>query len=991
VLDWTRFDRISECLALQGFNVIPLPPGAKGAGGSGVLYKHLNKPHSRRVTDADRQQWRETFERKGFTGIVGAYLLPNSGERWHLAIVDVDDPEYLERAQSDFGPTRISVSRGERRRHLYYRTRDPRACHLIGAYGKGTVDIIATTGVVLPGSVHADGDTYELSIPIEEWTEAIEIPEIDTDKITTLRGKHRERVRTELREVREVSPYAGFLHAPEPRQIGDSMWCGHVLPGTLIRTESGEVPLSQLADGTKVFATYRDDAHPSAHVSDARGRRYFWDMSASPARYWTMIDTHDDPELHVQSGDYTAQLTAALEKLGVEVNILHDDGWLSEQLGDLPDNSSTFIIAPHGSGKTLMSKREHTRASTSLSVCNTQALTIANAAVLGLTSVYENVAAKGSVCIASLLKYTQPPEFFHLDEANASHEFLHSGKVDEPLKVWRQLMYFAALSRRSLFTGADLTYEDVALFVDAIRARNATRRIIVHIRVPMRKRVSIHLCATGYAKGEIHRSVRRGSAPLFVGLTTKLLAGQIAQGYRAANAVNTIDIGDVSDVIDSPRPEPVREVTETIGESEAGSDSAFYVSGENSRFHEAVEWLENTEKLVLNHSLIVTSPAVVSGVSLDQPVSRVIVLHENRDIPADSVLQIVRRARNPIDTQVLIGVPAWKPQEHRTDRAYLDDLVSKKATTTIRAITEHFPQFADEHNAEPDPEFARSWRISTRRLIRSHADPIGELVRSAQRHGLEVHTDESPPNDYARERFSEITGAAKAFRESANAQLTAEAEEISSEEMQRLERAPRLESGERHKLDRAILSAFYGVEVTPDLVMLDARGKYRTKVRAYTHVSLCASHADVLAYRDHVRGRGKQPSQRPHDLARAWILYSLILDVLGAEFDGEPLEFSVREIRPGVQMWWREHHQKATSFFPTLRGPTQGYEARWLCERLRSIGGDVSTIGDNTHRHKLATFETVDGLAAAYAGRLFDSYQTLEAETWVREWKAQMQ
>jgi hypothetical protein len=42
-LDWSKFEEAREAFAALGFNVIPLPPGSKGAQGSGVRFAHLNK------------------------------------------------------------------------------------------------------------------------------------------------------------------------------------------------------------------------------------------------------------------------------------------------------------------------------------------------------------------------------------------------------------------------------------------------------------------------------------------------------------------------------------------------------------------------------------------------------------------------------------------------------------------------------------------------------------------------------------------------------------------------------------------------------------------------------------------------------------------------------------------------------------------------------------------------------------------------------------
>ena len=1018
-LSWDRFDAVAEPLALQGFNTIPLPPEAKGCAGSGILFRHLNKRDSRRVTSLDRAQWETTFRRKGFEGPVGAYLLPSSNPSWAYAIVDVDDPAMDGRAVELFGDSPLRVSRGGRVRHRYFRTQNPRAAHLIGAFGKRSVDIIATTGVVLPGSVHADGDPYELSVPFDEWTEAwvkANVPEIDLSIVADLRTQRRGTLKIDLSSHTPVQgEAAGFLHAADPLDFGESVWCGHVLPGTLIQTVDGPVPMAKVANGTKCFATYREDSHPSAHVSDYRGRRYFWDMSQAPKRYWTMVENLDaqtDPEQGLQD------LPSALqERLGVGVEVVHDDGWLADQIGLIEDDQTVFLIAPHGSGKTILARREHERARTSISVCNTQALTIANASVLGLRPVYEGVdpEPKGSACIPSLHRYDSPPEFFHVDEADAVHGFLHAGKIDEPLLAWRTLAFFAALSKRSLFASADLSFEDVALFVHAIRERNVARKIKVVLRLPMRDRGTVRIRPVSVAKEAIHAAVQakhgpcefqvedesphnckeaegtkdrsnwcdacKAAAPVFVGITTRKLAGQIAQGYRSASALESIDLDEIAtSAVDNPQPHPL-----DLGDlPPANVDSAFFVSGENNRYHAAVRWLEDTDKLVDSHDLIVTSPAVQSGVSLDRPVSKVVVLHENREVPADAVLQILRRCRNPQDRDLIIGVRKWTAQAHRTDRPFLDDLARKKARTTVRAVLSSFPEFQEDHETPVDAEFAWSWRITARKSIRSYADPVGAVVAAAKRHGFEVDLDLEADGDGS--QFNEVARAAKELRDTLNAEETADAEDVDPETRAKLERSARLMEGERQELDKATLLAFYGMTVDAALVLLDNRGKYRAKVRRYVHARLLVEAPDVVAYADHLRSKGRQISESSSLFASAALMVDLFQAVLGVPLDGEPVEFSTNAARSKVAAWWKKHRQTCAVFFPRMRGPAPDKEVRWLGDRLRSMGAEVETFGKNSNRKKRLTWDRVDGFSVAYAERLFESHEQSESEKWRKEW-----
>lgn len=991
-LDWSAFDEVAEVLALQGFNVIPLPPLAKGAGGSGVLFSHLNKPDSRRVSPLDRAKWESVFRRKGFggpgrEGKVGAYLLPASNPGWAYAVVDVDDPECDARALEDFGPTPLYVTRSGRVRHRYYRTDNPRAAHLLGAYGRHTVDIIATTGVVLPGSEHEDGGTYTLSIPMSEWTEAwvkANVPTLNTAVVDRLRFERTGALQADLRATKVEGKAAGFIHLDAPVVFADSAFCGHVLPSTIIQTVNGPVPLKDVQPGTKCFATYRDDSRPSSHVSHHGGRTYFWDMSAQPKRHWVMVESmgvETDPE------DDGRDLASQLEqRLGVEVIEVEDRGFLADQVGLLPDDSTTFLIAPHGSGKTVMARREHERAVSSVSVTNTQALTIANAAVLGLRAVYDGVdtSPKGSACIPSLHRYDAAPEFFHCDEADAVHGYLHAGKMRDPLLAWKTLAHFAATSTRALIASADLSFEDVALFAHAIRERNAGRKVRAIIRRPTRNRGRVVLVPSAAAKETIHQHLQaQREAPLFVGLTARKLAGHIAQGYRSAAAKETVSLEEVSASVDTPTPEAV-DLGPLPG---AEVESAFFVSGENNRHHEAVRWLEDTDLLVDSHDLLVTTPAVQSGVSLTRPVSKVVVLHHNRQVPADTVLQIARRCRHPQDRDIEIGVMAWSPRPVRTDRPHLDDLIHKRTEATTKAVVQSLPDLEGEVDVDVDAEFLWSWRITTRRLLRSYADPIAALKESATRHGFEVvdRMDMEPPEPGG---FQEIVRAAKTWRVETNADEVVEAEPLGPTERDRLEASPKLQDGERAALDHTHLRDFYALPVDRSLVLTDAGGKFRACVRNYTHARLIHEVPEVVAYLDHTRNRDRQPSQHSHASVEALLMVDLYSFVLGVPFDGEPVEFGVHEVRDAVKTWWVRHRHACAVFFPKMTGPRPDYQARWLCARLRSLGASILTTGRNASRRKMVTWETVDHLSEGYAARLFDLFEKSKGqEQWRRQWK----
>lgn len=1000
-LDWTQFDRLRAVLAEQGFNAIPLPPCAKGAGGSGVGFKRFNKPGSKRIGPGDRRYWERAYKKRNYKGRVNGYVLTASGMDWCYAVVDVDNPEFDELAVEAFGDSPLFVSRSGRVRHRYYRTSfdKTRESHLMAAWGKRTVDVICATGVVAPGSVHEDGNIYELSIPLEQWTpEWVEenVPFLDLDAVAELRAKkHGVSVGEAIRPIPVEGSAEGFIHIREPVMLSTGhQHSGYVFPSTVIQTVDGPRPLHEIEIGTRCYATYRKDTHPSSSISKQGKRVYFWDHSRS--MYWEMIEPRDettDPELDIpDGGNYYAHLEHALTHLGVEVELLEDRGYLADQLEPLGNNETLFLIAPHGAGKTVLARAEHDRACTSISVCNTQALTIANAAVLGLKAVYEGIdetEVKGSVCIPSLYRYEEPPEFFHVDEADAVHAFLHSGVVGEPLRAWHRLAEFVALSKRSLIASADLTFEDIALFVEAVRARNPLRRIRCAVRVPTRTRCHLAIRSLSYTKQALHEHLsEKQEQATFVGISTRKLAGQIAQGYRVANTLPTIDLDEVAtlaDVVDSPQPYPLVSVQDGMGDYKTQIEKPFFVSGENNRYETAVRWLENTDELVEAHDLIVTSPAVQSGVSLAKPVSAVFVLHQNRELPAESVLQLARRARDPQEKTILIGVNRWQPQNHRMDRIYLDDLIEKRAKTTIQAIADSFPSLAEDHEVEIDQEFIWSWRIRTRKLLRSSADPLGELQRHALRHGWEVDMDLDAEGDP--EPFNDIIGAAKLERDRLNAETIAAAPLIEAEEKARLEASARLKTGERQKLERCVIGDFYDHAVTPELVTLDNNGKYRSRVRAYTHVKLMElGRQDIVAYLDHTRNKGKQPTELRHVFAKSMLLWDIV-KIMGRL---DSFEFRVGDARFLIKEWWRENREKMRTFFPKIGAPKTNYEVKWYGARLRSLGAKVSTKGKNDDRKKVVDFLVVDQYAEAYGKRLLDLFEQRDSEEWRKKWTKEL-
>ncbi len=1001
-LDWTTYRATARYFAELGFNAIPLPPRAKGLGNSGILYADLNKPESRRITREDVLSWRLALTRRGCAGKVGAYLLPNSNCAWSLVIVDIDDPDYLHRMLTELPPTPATTSRQGRTRHLYYRTRDPRRTHMLQAFGRGTVDFISATGVVLPGSIHPDGTAYEGDIR-NITSELPELPLSYVDALRKVRTKvHRKEMAVVRREAASKPGVTGFIHAFRAVERRHSLWCGWVLPTALIRTaDEGVMPMSEIPTGTKCYAMHRDDAKPSAHVSDYKGVRHFFDMSSEPRKYWTMVDSPPDDYRFELDEDsilgYTDQLANELrDRMAIEVEVEPSDGYLRTQ--DVRDNEVVFLVAQHGAGKTVYARTQHKKSRSCLSVCNTQALTVANAAVLGLTPVYDNITARGSCCLPSILKYTgTPPDFLHVDEADAVLAFLQSGVVRDPLQVWLHLFDLASRAERCLFASADLRAEDILLIVDCIRARTSKFRFRAILKRPKPGYRTIRLCKLAEAKATIHREAKAGGEyPLFIGSTTRRVSAQIAHGYQS-DGRPAVDLPEAADVIDTPRPAPLSDDVFAEGESISKGQS-FFASGENSRYVQTIHWLRDPSSIVREHALICTSPAVQSGVSLDPPIRRVIILHQNRAVAPTTVLQIALRARDPKDKEILIGTPTWLEHDRRSDSEYLQSLVHMKTRTTIAGILEHFPEEGEAHKALSHPEFLRGWQLCAARAIEASADPLGQLRIEAARFEIDIVEEEEKVGEKKVEEkeekveaegkkaekvekreaksFSKVTAAAFKVRTRINAKQTSEAPTITKEEQSRLSAAPQLETGERQTLDRSSIETFYGMLITPSLVVLDNDGAYRETIRRYAHAVLLFPHEAAIAYQDHIRGRGVEPTRRTHLLAQSYLVTSLHRAVTGGEMALQSAAGD--DVVERTASWYEEHGAKFRAFFPSTAAPAKS--PRWFCDRMRAIG---ATVGGA----KFLDFTVANKHAQAYIDRVLDAYINRNEDAWKETWK----
>lgn len=998
-LDWTKYESNLTAFARLGFNVLPMLPGFKHPT---TRYRAHKTAAGLRITVGTLRDLipaiERQAERKGLNGVVGSFLLVDSGCLGRtLCVVDVDGAEFDAQARGLFGESTFRVWRDNtpERIHRYFwvpsELDGEPPPHKIGLWGPGSVDVIGSTGVVLPGSVHASGGVYQ-SDPLAQLDAA---PTLTVEQVAAFNAEHR----TRTAGPRSVTAFVDWTPSDDPELDGlvrhfthptvtdsGNIAAGVIDPTFPIIDEDGhEIPLAELPGNKRAHSPFRDDDSPSCTLFSNGKKRLFFDWSLGA--FWRVIDiAGEDPTLDLDADadmlTYLEHLTHQLtQRHNVEVVRIPARGYVEQYIPPPRDGDLYLVRAPHGSGKTHFSKKLHHAASRSVIVANTKALTISNAAALDLTPVYDDdspLAPHVSTTANQLPRLLKAPDFFHVDEADDVLSFVTtSGQVKNAAEVFDRIFELAAHSPRVMFSSADLEFEDLDLIISAVRAKNPDKTIKVFVRESTRRRMTVR--PLGRVKGEIHDAIVEGKE-VFVGTTSRSLAPSIAWGYAAADLdANPIAIDDTvahfDDPIDNPSPPAFDEVVveqdaDGVEPVDAGGRQ-FFVNGENNRYTATARALKDPNGIFQRHRLVCASPAIASGVSFTEWRDAVFVLHDNPWVPPNKVIQLAMRPRD--QDRAIIGVKAcWDPKPVDVSRSRLDaDLEAREGATT-KVIRAAFP---DHEPGDIDRFFLQSWRIATRRLMQAKTDPVRRLVAAARRHGFDVYVDlPNNPDDWkdasntdAAAKFRAITSAGRRVRKRANAQSIADAKVVEPEVAEQLQKKESLERGERQSIERQSIASFYELdEVSPELVKLDNRGRYRSRVVRYTLARLIeAQLEDVVAFYERRAWRGR--TEHRHDTLTTALVVDLLETLTGVAWGNDRYIIDKAKGEERLREWYAD---KAGAVRTVLRaGEPKGFAA-WVRPKLELIGAEVTT-----EKNELwISFRRVDELAGPYLRRLLDDF-----------------
>lgn len=978
-----RFEMVFRKFAELGFNVVPAHPERKHPSGP---WKGLSDPNARRVSaeDIEAGLWvLETYPEAELE----PFLFPASHPTRPLAVVDVDDLSWLPTALEVFGETPIKVwtRRGV---HLYYRA-DPaiKVTSRSWIFGEKSVDVKSWgAGVMSPGASYLDKSAiYRPEIDLELWTDDLldSLPLFDVARYDQVWTEHRPKARALARSIATPETHP-FIVTGEPTKTAAGLeYLGDVRGDVTViheRTQT-RVRLDAVPIGDKVHALGRDDAHASGQVWAGRDGRLFytdhtlgtvWRIIAGRELEW--IDAFDRTPDPVEKSGLEADLAERYPEIPIVT--LSDKGWISDQIRPAP--GLTIIRAPHGTGKTILARDLIASVDSAITVANTAALAEHNAERFGIACYRDETSeTKTSTTINSLPKLeVEGVDVFHVDEADAVHGYLHTGNVSNPAETLRSMLDQLASARFGLVTSADLSFEDISFFVDAVRERAPETPIRIFVRKPAPGRRTIELVPLTTAKARFEKSfseLRPGDFPIALGWTARSDVAAAAWGY--ANRRPDVDL------------------------------RSFWVSGENSRWVETIErfrgrWTDDLGRaagFLDSADVFFFSPALQSGVSLESRVGTVFLLHTKPDFEVETVGQMLMRFRD-VASNIIWGSSSFGRRSIRMDDCYLDGVCVALADETDRQIVKSLPEFVGEFPKmrAADPEFARSWRITQRKIRKSYADPIGRAREVIESHGWTLIESAEIEDEDRRlaALFNKTRSIGAGFRDEETAQAIAEAEKIDATTAEKIDRAHVHRGDERQRLERHRIGEFYGIEnVDLELVRLDAKGKFRRACRTFALLWLLAEgRRDVVAFVDYLRTRGKQPSEYRHALQRTDLLARLHDQVLvrpfgSVDWSGEPPEFEADELRDRIMKFVRKNGRVWSELFgrPSQPGvvtdPTKAIA--WLGAQFKRSGGVAFVTGASSSRRYAYDWSEVYRWSEAERARLIESFETDKTrETW---------
>lgn len=486
-----------------------------------------------------------------------------------------------------------------------------------------------------------------------------------------------------------------------------------------------------------------------------------------------------------------------------------------------------LIDAPMGAGKTH-SVREATKEGSLITLTALTALTQANAEKLEAvpyTDPTSPTAPRVATTLNSAHKIDLTPEgddpgaggfsrrFSFIDEAHEVLDYHHQGPLKQRYEHFKTTFRHWGCAKFPIAATANWTPESQAFYTDRARQFDRTRpTVVIKARPTARHRRRVQavseaaLMEAFFADVESHEA---GGAPIVCAISSKRKAQHWARLVR--------------------RRRPDLAVLE--------------VTGDNSTTPEIQELLREPNRMAREYDVVIWSPAVQSGLSIEAPVKRQYVLWNYDLVVARNIIQMCMRCRNLQDTSIPVGIGVFaKREKYRTDVPYLYSLVTRQAKEARGNWNVHLPGFRvvdirSRRMVPQDLAFTESWILQQKVFRETQNDPFEAFRAECLRARWEI--DDFRDVQANEDLLAILMRQQKEVREEQDlehARAVVAAEPIDDATAKKIDEAPLRTEEERYQLWRYQYERYYEREPEVLDVIRDDYGRHRKRCRAYNRL-----------------------------------------------------------------------------------------------------------------------------------------------------------
>jgi hypothetical protein len=372
-----------------------------------------------------------------------------------------------------------------------------------------------------------------------------------------------------------------------------------------------------------------------------------------------------------------------------------------------------------------------------------------------------------------------------------------------------------------------------------------------------------------------------------------------------------------------------------------------YISGDNPGDIDVKLLFENVNREAPNYDLIVTSPSVSSGISIDEDIFGFVggIFEHNINTPSDCLQALAR------------------PRKAKTFHAYVSDikqtLPTEENAIAAKWLHSHkhdqnllsFEDLGNDQLLDIAQDYRKLCISATREANFAKQDFLARFVKLAILEGYKIAYSDSTPELEDHARF--LQSEAKDLEDIEFIKGRASSKTVSDEEKEVLKEKPRKTLEETWQLDKKEILDFYVLdentpqEIVEQVITEDRRGKTRKEI---TNLEIAvASDAQIQKMRKDEAKAGitLDPDRRAFATERE--IYQQILTIAGVDTEliSNNSQYSAETLLTVFVPWILSNYLVLKGIFPRLATPEQieNDPIRVFGSLLRRLGLSHSRVG----------------------------------------------